>query len=117
MKNIYLKTNWIDNKTPVNSANLNNIEKGIATLFANAISFSELVPGDGISITTNDDTGDITFSTTDSVVKSNSIKGIEYVVGELASYPEGYIYFVLAPDTQRLIKIVIDNIVVYAVEQ
>ena len=29
----YTKTNWVDGETPINAANLNNIENGIAELF------------------------------------------------------------------------------------
>ena len=30
MKNVYIKTSWIDNKTPINAANMNKIENAIS---------------------------------------------------------------------------------------
>ena len=50
MKEHYNKTNWVDNKTPVNAENLNNIENGISHLFDNAISQSEITEGSGITL-------------------------------------------------------------------
>ena len=50
MKLTYNKTNWVDNSTPVNAENLNNIENGISNLYSSAISLSDLVNGDGIDI-------------------------------------------------------------------
>lgn len=114
MKSVYLKTNWIDNRTPVNASNLNNIERGIDTLFKNAISPSELVPGDGITIEHDNDGSK--FSVDSTVVRTASIFGLEYAVGELASYEPGYLYFVLSPVTGKLTKIVLDNRVIYEVE-
>ena len=116
MKSIYLKTNWIDNRTPVNASNLNNIERGIDTLFKSAISPSELIPveGGGINIV-HDDNGS-NFSVDNTVVRSLSILGIEYVEGGLASYEPGIMYFVLSPETKKLTRIVLDNRVIYEVE-
>ena len=114
MKSIYLKTSWIDNRTPVNAANLNNIERGIESLFKNAISVSELLPGDGIDITVGNDGS--AFSVDNTVMRSGTISGIEYVTGELASYEEGRLYYVLSEETGKLVKIVLNNRVIYAVE-
>ena len=116
MKSVYLKTNWIDNRTPVNASNLNNIERGIDTLFKNAISPSELTAVEGGGINIEQDENGSAFSVDDTVVRSTSILGIEYVEGELASYEPGYMYFVLSPETKKLTKIVLDNRVIYAVE-
>lgn len=55
MKSTYTKTNWVDNKTPIDAKKLNNIENGISTLFTNALSASDIIPGDGIEINTVED--------------------------------------------------------------
>ena len=124
MKSIYLKTTWIDNRTPVNAANLNNIERGIESLFNNAVSPSELLEGDGITI--EHDSEGTTFSVDQtiarvegekgSVSRSKSLAGVEYALGELASYEPNKVYFVLSEIDFRLIKIIINNRVVYEVE-
>ena len=46
MKNSYIKTTWIDNKTPVNAANLNKIESALSDLYTNALSSSEILEGE-----------------------------------------------------------------------
>ena len=55
MKSTYTKTSWVDNKTPINAQRLNNIENGISTLFANALSSSDIIGGDGIEVDTTED--------------------------------------------------------------
>ena len=50
MKTAYNKTRWVDNSTPVNAENLNNIENGISGLYSNALGLSELIEGNGIEI-------------------------------------------------------------------
>lgn len=123
MKSVYLKTNWIDNKTPVNAANLNNIEKGVDLLFRSSISPSELLEGDGITLEQGED--GTTFSVDETIARSKtesgfvlrtkSLAGVEYTVGELASYEPEKVYFVLSEE-YKLTKIVINNRVVYEVE-
>lgn len=54
MKTIYSKTQWEDNKTPINADRLNNIERGIENLYNNAIGASELIEGPGIDIANTD---------------------------------------------------------------
>ena len=36
--------------------------------------------------------------------------------GDVASYEDGAVYFVLSPETGKLSKIVVNNVVVYEVE-
>ena len=116
MKNLYIRTNWTDNKTPVNAANLNNIEKGISDLYSSAISPSEIVAGDGIEIGTTSEK-ELEISVDESVVRSASVTKVEWrTEGDVASYEDGAVYFVLSPETGKLSKIVVNNVVVYEVE-
>lgn len=55
MKKKYNRTDWADNKTPVNAKNLNNIEKGIRDLYSDALDSSEIIAGNGISINNTND--------------------------------------------------------------
>ncbi len=50
MRTTYNKTTWVDNQTPINACNLNNIERGIENLYNNSLSVSDLVGGDGINV-------------------------------------------------------------------
>ena len=50
MKDKYKRTLWIDCKTKLDAAKLNNIEEGIENLFENALTASEIYGGDGIQI-------------------------------------------------------------------
>ena len=50
MKDKYNKTLWVDCKTKLDAAKLNNIERGIENLFENALSVSEIYGGDGIKV-------------------------------------------------------------------
>lgn len=50
MKDKYNRTLWIDCKTKLDAAKLNNIEEGIENLFENALTASEIYGGDGIQI-------------------------------------------------------------------
>lgn len=50
MKERYNKTNWVDNKTPVNAENLNNIENGLENIYNNTLSPSEFLEGPGINL-------------------------------------------------------------------
>lgn len=116
MKGNYMSTNWEDNKTPVNAANMNNIERGIKNLYQNAIGRSDLVPGNGIKIGTTKE-GSLEVATTDQVVKSTSCKEIEFVKGELGLYENGILYFILDPDTGKLKKIMLGKVVIYEVNE
>lgn len=115
MKEIYTKTTWIDNKTPVNAANLNHIESALADIYNTAVSSSQLVQGDGIKITT-DCNKNVSISVDNSVMKSDSCTGVEIETKEVESYEKGKIYFILDPETKKLKKIVINAVVVYEVE-
>ena len=41
----YTKTNWVDNETPLNAANMNNIEQGIENATAAIADVTATVPG------------------------------------------------------------------------
>ena len=50
----YNKTNWIDNKTPVNAANLNKIEDGIYRLCTYALTANSISSGNNINVTVSE---------------------------------------------------------------
>lgn len=118
MKTVYIKTTWIDDKTPVNAANLNKIENAIYDLYSNSLSPSDLVNGKGIKVSTTANKS-IEFSVDDTVMTSNSSSGVEVLevgVEDSNTYDSKIIYFVLDSDTKKLKKIVINGVSVYEVE-
>ena len=105
MKTTYNKTQWVDNSTPVNAENLNNIENGISGLYSNALGLSELIEGDGIEIknTENGVSFGLNLSEIDTMPESSDSRGN---VGDF--YMDGeYFYFCITPD--RWIKFRIDE--------
>lgn len=119
MKNLYIKTTWVDNKTPVNAANLNKIENALVDLYQNAISVSDLSVGKGIDLTITKDKK-VEFSVTDDIITSCSCSGIEVVLSnysfDIDSLSNGIIYFVIDADTKKLKKIIFNGINIYEVE-
>lgn len=115
MKSIYIKTTWIDSKTPVNAANLNKIENAIYDLYQNALSPSEIVEGDGIKIDITDEKR-LQISTTEDVMHSSSCCGIELVTIEPIEPDPHVVYYVLNSETGKLVKILINGVAVYEVE-
>lgn len=115
MKNIYIKTTWIDNKTPVNAANLNKIENAISDLYNSALASSDFVQGDGIKISTTSDKK-LEFSVSESVVRSSTVSGLEFIYEELDVYKVNCIYFILDQGTKKLKKIIINGVTIYEVE-
>ena len=116
MKNTYNKTSWIDYRTPVCANNLNNIENAIGDLYENALDVSEIEAGTGISLEKNSagvDGNNIRVSVDNSVMKSSSCKGVEWVLGDQETYEENKLYFVLNPDTRKLEKIILDGIEIF----
>lgn len=112
MKSEYIKTRWVDNKTPVNAANLNKIESGLNELFLGALGKDELVEGDGIEITTNKN-GEKVIGISDNVQTSNTCTGIEFV-STIPSTPErNKIYMILDPSTRMLSRIMINGVTIF----
>lgn len=116
MKNNYMRTNWVDNKTPVNAANLNNIERGLVNLFANAISPAELKEGDGINITATKN-GELEIST-HNTIRSSSCAGIEFIYAEMnpMEYTRNVLYLYIEPSSNKLRKLILNGDVIYEVE-
>lgn len=115
MRNIYIKTTWVDNGTPVNAANLNKIENAISDLYNTALSSSDLAQGDGIKISTTSDKK-LEFSVSNSVLRSNTATGVEFIYDELEVYKVNCIYFILDQSTKKLKKIIINGVTIYEVE-
>lgn len=114
MKGKYMRTNWVDNTTPVNANNLNNIERGISDLYQNALSRSDFSEGDGIKLGTGKN-GELEISTKDTV-RSSSCVGIEIISEELDMYVENTIYLLVDSGTNKLKKIILNGIAIYEVE-
>lgn len=115
MKNVYIKTKWVDSKTPVNAANLNKIENAIYDLYQNTISPSELVEGEGIKIEVTENKK-LQISTTEDIMHSSSCCGIELVTVEPIDPNPSVVYYVLNSVTGKLGKIIINGVTVYEVE-
>lgn len=116
MKTSYIKTTWVDNKTPVNASNMNHIESAISDLYGSALSPSEVVGGDGINVSLGSDKN-LTISADDTVMKSTTCTGVEFITdGESVDYMKDKIYFILDPDTKKLKKIIINGVTIYEME-
>lgn len=129
MKSVYVKTQWIDNKTPVNAANLNKIENALHTLYTNSLGYSDIKEGDGIKVEVTADK-EVKISTASNVLKSGNLMGIDFIMGEdeetacgcdkpCCNEPaeeKGVLYFVLDPNTKKLKAIKINGVKIYEVE-
>lgn len=116
MKNVYIKTNWVDNRTPVNAANLNKIEGAISDLYNTAIAPSDIKPGEGISVTPTSDKGvEIAVSKLIQRSSDGSCPGLDIVFSEPVSPEKDRVYLVLDPDTKTLKKIAINGVIVFSV--
>lgn len=113
MKN-YVKTKWVDGATPVNAANLNKIEKGISDITASALGASDIKKGSGIDVNTSTE-GGIIISTSDEIMKSTSIVGIEMVPELPSEYKQDVIYYLVPEDTRKLKGIYINGVCIYEV--
>lgn len=115
MKNIYIKTTWVDNKTPVNAANLNKLENAVYDLYNNALSPSDIVEGNGIKLDITENKK-LQISTTSDIMASTSCQGVEVVNVEPSEFSEGVLYFVVNPETGKLRKIVFNSVVINEME-
>ena len=103
MKERYTKTKWVDGKTCVNAANLNKIESGIENLYHNAIGESQLQEGDGISLSKDPMTGNITVGIKEenNFINSSAVGRIE-VVNSMPANPDlNCMYFIKDPNSGR----------------
>lgn len=92
----YIKTEWIDDRTPVNAKNLNKIEDALETLSIDSLDISKIQGVNGIKVVTKDDGG---------VEISGNIQVVPEVEGQ--SYDTGKVYFVLDPGTQKVKGLVV----------
>lgn len=121
MKSVYVKTNWIDNKTPVNASNLNKIEGALHYLYTNALGYSDIEEGKGISVEITKDKS-VKISTSNEIPTSMSIKGIEYIFEQpececgCKEPKKGVLYFVLNKETKKLVSIVLNGVVLFEVK-
>lgn len=103
MKERYTKTKWVDGKTCVNAANLNKIESGIENLYRNAVGESQLHGKDGIDITKDTTTGNITIglAAENDIIRSTAVGRIEVVESMPADPDPMCMYFVKDYDTGK----------------
>lgn len=123
MKATYVKTKWIDNKTPVNAANLNKIEDSLGYLYNNALGITDIVEGKGIKVNVDSDKKEVQIGVGSEVMNSSNISGIEYVFdsgkctcachGE--DYKKGVLYLVLNKDTKKLVYIAFNGVKIFEV--
>ncbi len=117
MRNIYVKTTWVDNKTPVNAANLNKIENAIVDLYQNALSVSDFSEGNGVNLNITEDKK-LQISVSKDVVLSDTCCGIEVLTSEpsIDVIKNGVLYFIIDPNTKKLVNILINNVAIYEME-
>lgn len=116
MKNIYIKTTWIDNKTLINAEKLNKIENAISDLYQSSLSPGEFVEGNGIRLRITEDKK-FEISTSD-VVSSFSCAGIEVIQEidlNMEYLQENIMYYILSSEG-KLIKQIFNKKVIYEVE-
>lgn len=120
MKTTYVQTKWIDNKTPVNAANLNRIESAIGDLYNNALSYSQINQGEGITVRATSDKG-VEISVADDVLTSRggNLKGIDYIMCDPncpCAQENGVLYFALDPETKLLKYILLNGVKIWEVK-
>lgn len=123
MKATYIKTKWIDNKTPVNAANLNKIEDSLSYLYNNAIGLTDIVEGKGIKVSIDSDKKEIQIGVNSDVMNSSNINGLEYVFDSGnctcachgSDYKKGILYLVLNKDTKKLVYIAFNGVKIFEV--
>lgn len=111
MKNSYVKTRWVDNKTPINSANLNKIENAITDLYDNALSPSEIIQGNGISIEVTKDR-QLQISITGDLVISNTCVGFEVIKDrdlDIEGLERDVLYYVTDPLKGDITKVLLNG--------
>lgn len=121
MKSVYVKTSWIDNKTPVNASNLNKIENALHYLYSNSLSYSEIKEGEGINVEVTKDK-EVKISTSSNIPTSLTIRGIEYIFDQegcecgCKDPKRGVLYFVLSGETKKLKFIALNGVKLFEVE-
>lgn len=112
----YKKTKWVDGKTCVSAKELNRIEDGIEDLYLNAIDPEQILPGEGIDVNLDDDGNTVIAikdDYKDDVVKSQSIRGMEYTSSEPLDYDTDVLYFITNPETGTLEKIMLNGVTIF----
>lgn len=86
LKNRYSRTSWVDGKTMINAERLNNIERGVSTLFNASLTSSDFEEGKGMKVETTDD----------GKVKLSTKMTVEVIFEELSEYDPDIIYFLVS---------------------
>ena len=98
LKNLYTRTNWVDNKTLVNAERLNNLERGVAGLYNASLCASDFEAGDGVKIETTDS----------GKVKISALMSVEIIQEEQSEYTEGVLYF-LVGESGKIEKLILNG--------
>lgn len=114
----YIKTKWVDNKTPVNAENLNKIENALEALSTSSISYSQIKEGNGVEISSGE-SGDITIGVADNVMMSTSgIAGMDVILHDPrcncpGPLQRGVIYLVLDKETKKLLYLLFNGVKIF----
>ena len=114
MKSSYNKTKWVDNRTPVNAQNLNKIESALSDLYTNALQGEEIIEGEGVSINDSKAGGRV-ISVDNTVQRSQTCTGIEWVTEEPETPEINKLYLILDGETRLLKKIVLNGVTIFNV--
>ena len=98
MNKTYIKTKWVDGKTPVNAQNLGKIEQAIYDLYLKTIDKGSIV-GKGNIVTETDENGNLVI-TQKELIQSKSLVAIEYSNVEPETKLDGYLYVIVREDGQ-----------------
>ena len=99
LKNLYTRTNWVDNKTLVNAERLNNLERGVAGLYNASLCASDFIEGQGVKIETTDE----------GKVKISALMPVEIIQEEQEEYDPGKLYFFIGL-SGKIEKIIIGGV-------
>jgi len=86
LKNRYTRTSWVDGKTMINAERLNNIERGVSTLFSASLAAPDIMEGKGMKVETTDD----------GKVKISTKMTVEVIFEEQSEYDPDIIYFLVS---------------------
>lgn len=103
----YNKTNWEDGKTPVNAENLNKIEEGLSNVTEEALRASDIVGGLGIETKLTEE-GRIQLD------MSSFPVNVIHDGRDTVEVP-GHLYFVLDSETGKLLKIKLNNNIIFEI--
>ena len=97
----YSRIIFKDNETPLNATIMNHLDAAIGKLATHSLFPSDLVEGDGISISSTD-SGKVKISQKSDRVYSASVNRLEVVYSIPSDVTQGEIYLLLDEETDKL---------------